>query len=393
MRRDQIAKLEAAGITAVAQLADAPDERRRIGMSPETFAKLRRQASLQVRGRDEPGAASTSCSSRRRRSASRSFRSPRRATSSSIWRATRCTSRGAGSNIFSVAGCPTRNRRIARSGRYDRARGEAAPSRKSSISSRTAPPLSGDARLSLRRTTRSRRCGGSRSSTARAKTRSTTLLRGEVLVDLLPSCARRSSISEEGYGLKNLERFYRLRARDRRQEGRRVDRHVRALADGARSAHPRRHRSVQPRRLPFDAPAARVAARATRGGHRARSACEFALRPAQVAGRAVPRRIRADVREVREAPARTSAKTLAAAGSSASCSHGVLAAANGRRVPADARRAAQQYLLANLMAYHRREEKPAWWAYFDRCENVDQSLRVRQGSDCAARAARRHSAV
>ena len=33
-----------------------------------------------------------------------------------------------------------------------------------------------------------------------------------------------------------------------------------------------------------------------------------------------------------------------------------------------------RYLLANLLAYHRREEKPAWWAFFDRCENVDQLL-------------------
>ena len=33
-----------------------------------------------------------------------------------------------------------------------------------------------------------------------------------------------------------------------------------------------------------------------------------------------------------------------------------------------------RYLLANLMAYHRREEKPAWWAYYDRCENVDELL-------------------
>ena len=32
----------------------------------------------------------------------------------------------------------------------------------------------------------------------------------------------------------------------------------------------------------------------------------------------------------------------------------------------------ERYLLGNLMAYHRREERPAWWEYFDRCENVDQ---------------------
>ena len=51
MRRDQIAKLEAAGITRVSELAQTPDDRRPVGMSPEAFTKLRRQASLQVRGR------------------------------------------------------------------------------------------------------------------------------------------------------------------------------------------------------------------------------------------------------------------------------------------------------------------------------------------------------
>ncbi len=33
-----------------------------------------------------------------------------------------------------------------------------------------------------------------------------------------------------------------------------------------------------------------------------------------------------------------------------------------------------RYLLANLLAYHRREDKPIWWAFFDRCENVDNLL-------------------
>ena len=33
-----------------------------------------------------------------------------------------------------------------------------------------------------------------------------------------------------------------------------------------------------------------------------------------------------------------------------------------------------RYLLANLLAYHRREDKPVWWEYFERCENADQLL-------------------
>lgn len=33
-----------------------------------------------------------------------------------------------------------------------------------------------------------------------------------------------------------------------------------------------------------------------------------------------------------------------------------------------------RYLLGNLLAYHRREDKPVWWSFFDRCENVDNLL-------------------
>ena len=42
------------------------------------------------------------------------------------------------------------------------------------------------------------------------------------------------------------------------------------------------------------------------------------------------------------------------------------------KLMSDERRA--RYLLANLLAYHRREEKPAWWQYYDRCENIDELL-------------------
>ncbi len=31
-------------------------------------------------------------------------------------------------------------------------------------------------------------------------------------------------------------------------------------------------------------------------------------------------------------------------------------------------------LLGHLLSYHRREEKPAWWAYYHRCENTDELL-------------------
>ena len=52
MRRDQIPKFEDAGITTVGQLARASDDERPNGMNPDTFVKLRRQAALQKRGAD-----------------------------------------------------------------------------------------------------------------------------------------------------------------------------------------------------------------------------------------------------------------------------------------------------------------------------------------------------
>src|SRR5579883_814363 len=52
MRRDQTARLEQAGITRVRELAAASDDARPEGMTPETFYKLRRQARLQIRGRE-----------------------------------------------------------------------------------------------------------------------------------------------------------------------------------------------------------------------------------------------------------------------------------------------------------------------------------------------------
>lgn len=52
MRRDQIARFEAAGITTVARLAEASDDARPQGMNPETFVRLRRQAALQCAARD-----------------------------------------------------------------------------------------------------------------------------------------------------------------------------------------------------------------------------------------------------------------------------------------------------------------------------------------------------
>ena len=53
MRRDQAERFESTGITTLAALAQADDSGRPPGMNPETFVKLRRQAAMQLRGRNE----------------------------------------------------------------------------------------------------------------------------------------------------------------------------------------------------------------------------------------------------------------------------------------------------------------------------------------------------
>lgn len=53
IRSDQIERLERRGITTVASLAAAGDDRRPPGMDPGTFATLRAQAAIQVRGRTQ----------------------------------------------------------------------------------------------------------------------------------------------------------------------------------------------------------------------------------------------------------------------------------------------------------------------------------------------------
>lgn len=53
MRRDQIVKFEAAAVTTLEALAVATDAQRPDGMPEDTFAKLRRQARLQAQGRRE----------------------------------------------------------------------------------------------------------------------------------------------------------------------------------------------------------------------------------------------------------------------------------------------------------------------------------------------------
>ena len=188
-------------------------------MSAETFAKLRRQASLQARARQEPGPSYELLPNEPALGFAAASGAGRPATSSSTWKATRYSSRAADSNTSSAAGCPTTRSPIVRSGAT---RGAPRRSTRSSSSSTSSPSAGESFRQctsTTMRATRSRRCGGWRKSTARAKRKSTISCAREVLVDLFTVVRQALAISEEKYGLKNLERFYQLQRQTETKKG------------------------------------------------------------------------------------------------------------------------------------------------------------------------------
>ena len=107
------------------------------------------------------------------------------------------------------------------------------------------------------------------------------LLRREVFVDLYRVVRNGLRASRPGYGLKELEAFLDFERQGRGEGRRRLDRDLRAVDADARRLAPAPDRRVQPRGLHRDAPPARLAARAARRGARAVRAV-----PAARAGRA-----------------------------------------------------------------------------------------------------------
>ena len=137
-----------------------------------------------------------------------------------------------------------------------------------------------------------------------------------------------------------------LRAPRRPARRRRLDRALRGVARAARPADPRRDRRLQRGGLRLDAPAARLAAAAA-AGRGAAARAEGAARAARAA-RPRPR----------------------------SC-----APRSSPGLPDDPYDVADadrpRWLLAQLLLYHRREEKPVWWAFFDRIGRTSEELQER----------------
>ncbi|HVR47291.1 MAG TPA: TM0106 family RecB-like putative nuclease [Candidatus Binatia bacterium] len=370
MRRDQTAKFEAAGITSVAQLAETPDEKRPNGMTPETFVKLRRQASLQVRGRTSPQpiyellehAPPLGFALMPNPAPGDVFfdmegdplYEPGRGLEylfgvwlpdeepkyRAFWGTTRDEERRAFESFIDFI--VDRRRKHPALHVYHYASYEKSALR----------------RLAQEHTTREDQVDD--------------LLRGEVLVDLFAVVRQALAISEDGYGLKKLERFYQLARETDVKKGdesivmfeRWMTEHDQRILDDIKAYNrddcrstlllrdwllERRKEAIV--KFGADLP--------LRDAKRPDELCHPEFEPTCV--KCVKRRD-----EEREEARRSDVeRTLLA---------GVLAPRTEEEyglMHADKR---ERYLLANLMAYHRREEKPAWWEYYDRCENVDELL-------------------
>lgn len=354
MRRDQIGKVETAGIARVSELAAADDERRPPGMSAEMFAKLRRQASLQVaaRQRNEPiyelvahepplGFALL----------------PEPAAGDAFFDMEGDPLYEPGRGLEYLFGCwlPGDQREFRAFWGVDRA-GEKRAFEEfvDFITDRrrrhpgmhvyhyAAYEKSALRRLAQHHCTREEQVDD--------------LLRGEVLVDLFSVVRQALAISEEHYGLKNLERFYDLARQTEVKKGDQsivmferwlLERDQRLLddieaynRDDCRSTHLLRDWLL----------ARRAEAIAAFG-------IDFPFRAVKAAKEAAT-----DDDAVHRSELE---RTLLA---------GVTPPQTDEEYRAMSREDRARYLLGNLLAYHRREERPAWWAYFDRFENVDQLL-------------------
>lgn len=346
MRRDQVDKLEDGGITTVVQLAYATDASRPAGMVPESFAKLRRQAELQVRGRAS-------------KTPLYEILTPEPATGFALM-----PQPARGDVFFDIEGDP-----LYEPGRgleylfgfwmpgddpeyrafwgRDRAQEKIAfeavidflIERRTQFPTMHVYHYADYEKSALRRLAQ---LHGTREDEV------DDLLRGEVFVDLYAVVRQALVISEESYGLKAVEKFYDVsRATGVKAGGDSIVEFERWLLEGTPSILTdienynrddcrstfllrewllqRRPEAIEfrPVKLP-DAPC-----------H-----AEFV---------ATCKKCQARQKEEREEKRRSALERALAS-----------------------REDASAQLLAHLVAYHRREDKPVWWTYFDRTENVDR---------------------
>jgi uncharacterized protein len=195
------------------------------------------------------------------------------------------------------------------------------------------------------------------------------LLRGEVLVDLFAVVRQALAISEDGYGLKKVERLYNL---ERETEVRKGDESIvmfelwllgrdrRILddiekynQDDCRSTHRLRDWLLERRpeameKYGIDLPLRSVKAPDEPCHAEFMAGCKKCL---------------TRQKEEREEAARGELERRLL--------RGVMTPQSEDEYRSMSPQGRMRYLMAMLLAYHRREEKPEWWTFFDRCENVD----------------------
>jgi predicted RecB family nuclease len=355
MRRDQIAKLNAGGITRVAQLAAAAAVERPVGMNGETFNKLRRQASLQVRAQrlGEP------VYELLRHAPPLGFALlPQPAKGDVFFDMEGDPLYEPGRGLEYLFGCwmPGETPKYQAFWGCDRHQEKQAfqalidflTERRKRYPSMHVYHFASYEKVALRRLAQQH---------CTREDEVDELLRGEVLVDLFAVVRQAIAISEERYGLKNLERFYDLTRETEVKKGaesvvmferwllegdrRILDDIERYNRDDCRSTYLLREWLIERRAEAIETFGTDLPLRAVKSPEEPCHA-EFAQGCTTCAKRRENEREEARRSDVER-------KLLDDPGP-------------------------RSRLLANLMAYHRREEKPAWWTYFDRCENVDQLI-------------------
>src|SRR5579884_828579 len=366
MRRDQIGKLNTGGIQTVIDLAAARDEHRPEGMNPQTFATLRRQATMQVRGRTE---------------------GPKyELLEHQPWEGFGLMPAPAEGDVFFdmegdplyepgrgleyLFGCwlPDEEEKFKAFWGLDRSEEKRAFEQFIDfiVDRRRYPNMhvyhyadyekSALRRLAQAHSTREQEVDD--------------LLRGELLVDLYAVVRQSLVISEDSYSIKRLEKFYNFkRATDVRKGDDSIVMFEMWLADRAR-----RDILEDIERYNEDDCRSTLLLRDWLLERRTEAIAKFGndipfherklqCHPEPVDG---CRKCADRVKQEREA-AQTSELQRR-------LMDGVLAPQTEEEYALTSEDHRARYLLANLLAYHRREEKPVWWAFFDRCENVDNLL-------------------
>lgn len=370
IRRDQIVKLERTGITSLQTLAQAGDELRPAGMTEPTYDAIRHQARVQYQGRVEGRASYEFLGS----TANRGFGLlPEPAAGDIFFDMEGDPFYEPGRGLEYLFGCwlpddvPNFRAFWARERDSERAAFEAfidfVGARRKRCPNLRIYHYANYEKAALQRLAQ---YYGTREDEV------DDLLRSEVLVDLYTVVRQALVISERSYGLKQLERFYGL---ERQTAVKRGDDSImmferwldepdrtdiledieRYNADDCRSTYLLRNWLLELRQRYVDESAVDLPYNALK---RPDAPCH------EPRDAAACRQCAKDEAAEREERQRGDLERRLLAGVAIPLTEAAYRAMS--------RSDRERYLLGNLLAYHRREEKPAWWTFFYRCENPDQ---------------------